>query len=62
MTDEIIFNLDGNSVIAEPGETIWEVAKRQGTTIPHLCHSGKKVIDQMVTAEHVWLKSTVSEH
>ena len=42
MTDEIIFNLDGNSVIAEPGETIWEVAKRQGTTIPHLCHSGKK--------------------
>jgi len=42
MADEIIFNLDGNSVIAEPGETIWEVAKRQGTTIPHLCHSGKK--------------------
>ena len=42
MADEIIFNLDGNSVIAEPGETIWEVAKKQGTTIPHLCHSGKK--------------------
>ena len=42
MTDKIIFNLDGNSVEAEPGETIWEVAKKQGTTIPHLCHSGKK--------------------
>ena len=42
MADKIIFNLDGNSVEAEPGETIWEVAKKQGTTIPHLCHSGKK--------------------
>ena len=30
MADKIIFNLDGNSVEAEPGETIWEVAKKQG--------------------------------
>jgi formate dehydrogenase major subunit len=24
---------------AAPGETIWEVAKRAGTTLPHLCHA-----------------------
>ncbi len=37
MTDKITFTLDGKEVTAEPGETIWQVAKRQGTTIPHLC-------------------------
>ncbi|NNE22344.1 MAG: molybdopterin-dependent oxidoreductase, partial [Rhizobiales bacterium] len=37
MSDTIKFNLDGREVTAEPGETIWQVAKRQGTTIPHLC-------------------------
>jgi len=42
MADKIEFSLDGKSVTAEPGETIWEVAKREGTTIPHLCHSGEK--------------------
>lgn len=42
MADNITFSLDGKSVTAEPGETIWEVAKREGTTIPHLCHSGEK--------------------
>jgi len=34
----ISFTLDGKSVEAAPGETIWEVAKRVGTSIPHLCH------------------------
>lgn len=34
----ISFTLDGKSVDAAPGETIWEVAKRVGTSIPHLCH------------------------
>ncbi|MEM7525919.1 MAG: molybdopterin-dependent oxidoreductase, partial [Pseudomonadota bacterium] len=38
MTDKITFTLDGNEVSAEPGQTIWDVAKTQGTTIPHLCH------------------------
>ncbi len=38
MTDAIKFTLDGREVSAAPGETIWEVAKREGTTIPHLCH------------------------
>ena len=37
MSDKITFNLDGKKVIAELGESIWQVAKRQGTTIPHLC-------------------------
>ncbi|MCA0994848.1 formate dehydrogenase subunit alpha [Alloyangia pacifica] len=32
------FILDGQEVSAFPGETIWQVAKRLGTTIPHLCH------------------------
>ena len=37
MTTKITFTLDGREVEAEPGETIWQVAKRHGTTIPHLC-------------------------
>ena len=38
MTDRIEFVLDGKTVSAEPGETIWTVAKREGTKIPNLCH------------------------
>jgi formate dehydrogenase major subunit len=34
----IAFDLDGRPVEAQPGETIWEVAKRLGIDIPHLCH------------------------
>src|SRR5687767_11142182 len=34
----IAFDLDGQQVEASPGETIWQVAKRLGTHIPHLCH------------------------
>ena len=34
----IVFELDGQQVEAGPGETIWAVAQRQGTHIPHLCH------------------------
>jgi len=32
------FLLDGAEVEARAGETIWDVARRQGTEIPHLCH------------------------
>ena len=39
MTDGIRFQLDGEEVEARPGETIWQVAQRHGTAIPHLCHS-----------------------
>ena len=39
MSDQITFTLDGTEVTASADETIWEVAKRLGTDIPHLCHS-----------------------
>jgi formate dehydrogenase major subunit len=35
----IQFELDGKQVDAAPGETVWQVAKREGTEIPHLCYS-----------------------
>ena len=38
MSDRIKFELDGKQVEAEQGETIWQVAKREGTRIPHLCY------------------------
>ena len=38
MSDRIKFTLDGREVEADAGETIWEIAKREGTLIPHLCH------------------------
>src|ERR1700726_2789881 len=37
MTEPIRFFLDGVEVAAQPGETIWQVANRQGVEIPHLC-------------------------
>ncbi|MGI9406166.1 MAG: 2Fe-2S iron-sulfur cluster-binding protein, partial [Hyphomicrobiaceae bacterium] len=37
MTNTITFTLDGKEVEAGPDETIWQVARREGTTIPHLC-------------------------
>ena len=37
MTDQLLFTLDGKKVLARPGETIWQVAKREGIDIPHLC-------------------------
>src|SRR5215469_5016667 len=37
MSEPIRFTLDGAEVEAEPGETIWQVADRQGIEIPHLC-------------------------
>ena len=38
MSDNITFTLDGETVTAKPGETIWEVAHGRGFLIPHLCH------------------------
>ena len=37
----IRFTLDGQEAEAQPGETIWQVANRYGTTIPHLCYTPK---------------------
>ncbi|WP_238368406.1 formate dehydrogenase subunit alpha [Mesobacterium pallidum] len=36
------FTLDGRDVTAVGDETIWDVAKREGTLIPHLCHKDAK--------------------
>ena len=38
MSDRIVFKLDGKEVTANVGDTIWDVARREGTKIPHLCH------------------------
>lgn len=35
------FSLDGQQVTASPDETIWQIAKRLGHTIPHLCFNDK---------------------
>jgi formate dehydrogenase major subunit len=32
------FVLDGQPCEAAPGETLWDVARRRGVAIPHLCH------------------------
>jgi predicted molibdopterin-dependent oxidoreductase YjgC len=37
MSESIRFTLDGRDVEARPGETIWQVAQREGIDIPHLC-------------------------
>ena len=34
----VTFTLDGRSIEAAPGETIWQAAARHGTDIPHLCY------------------------
>ncbi|MEE8333667.1 MAG: formate dehydrogenase subunit alpha [Alphaproteobacteria bacterium] len=39
MANSIDFTLDGKPVSAAPNETIWQVATRLGTEIPHLCHA-----------------------
>src|SRR3970040_2238875 len=36
---EVKFTLDGREVSAPPDETIWQVAQRLGTAIPHLCYA-----------------------
>ena len=38
MTETIKFMLDSQTVEAEAGMTIWEVANGRGLKIPHLCH------------------------
>ncbi|CAO3437105.1 formate dehydrogenase subunit alpha [Azospirillum argentinense] len=39
MSDRILFHLDDELVEAHVGETIWQVANRLGTEIPHLCYA-----------------------
>jgi formate dehydrogenase major subunit len=42
MSERISFELNGETVEANPGETIWQVADRLGTEIPHLCWQPEK--------------------
>ena len=37
----IKFFLNDKEVTAEENETIWQVAKKNGLTLPHLCYSDK---------------------
>lgn len=37
-TQSVNFILNGGQVTAAPGESIWDVAERLGTEIPHLCY------------------------
>ncbi|KAF0122303.1 MAG: Formate dehydrogenase subunit alpha, partial [Xanthobacteraceae bacterium] len=37
-TDTVTLTLDGHAVSARPGETLWELALRHDTELPHLCH------------------------
>ena len=37
-TQGLAFELDGQRVFALAGESVWDVARRLGTDIPHLCH------------------------
>jgi formate dehydrogenase major subunit len=41
MSQAVTFELDGRQVEAQPGESIWQVAKREGVDIPHLCWQPK---------------------
>ena len=41
MSKKVLFFLDGSNVEAFENETIWDVAKRNGCSIPHLCHLPK---------------------
>ena len=41
MAEKVSFFLNGEPVIANNNDTIWDVSKRHGKIIPHLCHSGK---------------------
>jgi formate dehydrogenase major subunit len=35
----LTLQLDGRAVAALEGETVWQVARREGVSIPHLCHA-----------------------
>ena len=42
MTGPVRFSLDGRTIGAAPGETIWQAAERAGTVIPHLCYTPRR--------------------
>ncbi|MEZ5841897.1 MAG: formate dehydrogenase subunit alpha [Hyphomicrobiales bacterium] len=38
MAEPVTFTLDGRTVTAASGETVFDVARREGIALPHLCH------------------------
>ncbi|MDA7426370.1 2Fe-2S iron-sulfur cluster-binding protein, partial [Thalassococcus lentus] len=38
MSERIRFELDGEMVEAEAGQTLWDVCAGRGFRLPHLCH------------------------
>ena len=54
------FELDGKAVEAAPGETIWQVARREGVEIRYLCLTLSRAIDRTAIAGGVCWKSRVS--
>ncbi|MCF6272646.1 MAG: formate dehydrogenase subunit alpha [Rhodobacteraceae bacterium] len=41
MPDQITLSLDGKTVEAQPGESLFDLAKRHGKPLPHLCHADR---------------------
>ncbi len=41
MTEKITFFINNQEIEAEPGKTIWQIAKVCGVDIPHLCYAPK---------------------
>ena len=56
MTKAIKFLIDGIKLEAQPEETIWQVAKRNGIEIPHLCYTEGPGYRLMEIVEFVWLR------
>ena len=53
-------HLDGREVEAAPGESLWDVARREGTEIPHLCHRPSPATAPMAIAAPAWSRSRAS--
>lgn len=53
MPEPFELTLDGHSVMAFPGETLWQVAKREGRRFPICVSRTLTVIAPMVIAEPV---------
>jgi formate dehydrogenase major subunit len=45
LEETISFTLNGKAVVAEQGDTLLDVAKKQGVEVPHLCYSDRQGAD-----------------
>jgi hypothetical protein len=61
MTDKIKFFIDGKEYLAEPTESIWDVAKKIILIFLICAIHLNQVIELMVIAVLAWLKSKVKE-